>query len=122
MHLTSPVGSAFDRALAASGDDPAATEARNRYWEARFARSSEIVKRAIGRGELPETTDVRLAIEMLVAPIHFRSCSPAKSGTGTTRAHRRLTPARSRRTRQLRRGRLDGVKHTLVTEGGDCLH
>ncbi|MDH6286095.1 TetR/AcrR family transcriptional regulator [Rhodococcus opacus] len=71
-YLTSPVGSAFDRALAASGDDPAATEARNRYWEARFARSSEIVKRAIGRGELPETTDVRLAIEMLVAPIHFK--------------------------------------------------
>ncbi|MGW4337468.1 TetR/AcrR family transcriptional regulator [Rhodococcus koreensis] len=71
-YLSSSVGSTFDRALAASGDDPAAAEARNRYWEARFARSGEIVRRAIARGELPDATDVRLVIEMLVAPLHFK--------------------------------------------------
>ncbi|MFJ4654678.1 TetR/AcrR family transcriptional regulator [Nocardia sp. NPDC088792] len=72
VYLSSPVGAAFDRALASAGDDPAASEARNRYWTTRFAHSSQIVKRAIERGELPASTDVRLAIEMLVAPIHFK--------------------------------------------------
>ncbi|OLL20000.1 MULTISPECIES: TetR/AcrR family transcriptional regulator [unclassified Rhodococcus (in: high G+C Gram-positive bacteria)] len=71
-YLNTPQGNAFDRALAAAGDDPAAGEARKQYWDTRYARSGEMLTRAIDRGELPETVDPRLAVEMLVAPLHFK--------------------------------------------------
>lgn len=71
-YLSTPQGNAFDRALAAAGDDTAASDARKRYWDTRYAHSGEIITRAIDRGELPDTTDPRLAVEMLVAPLHFK--------------------------------------------------
>ena len=71
-YLASPIGNAFDRALAATGDDPASRRTRDQYWDARYSRSSQMIIRAIDRGELPETTDPRLALEILVAPLHFK--------------------------------------------------
>lgn len=71
-YLSSPAGMAFDRALAALGDDPVSEQTRDRYWAARFARSVTIVTRAVARGELADTVDSRHIIEMLVAPIHFK--------------------------------------------------
>ncbi|TSE01707.1 TetR/AcrR family transcriptional regulator [Skermania sp. ID1734] len=71
-YLSSPIGNAFDRALAATGDDPASVRTRDQYWEARYGRSGDIIERAIARGELPADTDPRHAIEMLVAPLHFK--------------------------------------------------
>lgn len=71
-HLNTPRGNDFDRALAAAGDDPATSEARNQYWNTRYSHSGEIIRRAIDRGELPDTIDPRLAVEMLVAPLHFK--------------------------------------------------
>jgi len=31
-----------------------------------------MITRAVARGELPDTVDPRLAVEMLVSPVHFR--------------------------------------------------
>ncbi|MHC1559001.1 TetR/AcrR family transcriptional regulator [Actinomycetospora sp. C-140] len=70
--LASPTGHALEHTLSAAGDDPAMREARDRYWAARSAGSQQMITRAVGRGELPDTVDPRLAIEMLVSPVHFR--------------------------------------------------
>ena len=71
-YLTSPIGDAFDRALASAGDDPATSRSRDQYWNARYARSGQIITRAIDRGELPDATDPRHVLEMLVAPLHLK--------------------------------------------------
>jgi hypothetical protein len=43
------------------------------FWAQRWEAAGEIVRRAIVRGELPGTTDHRLLIELVVAPIQFRT-------------------------------------------------
>jgi len=72
-YLTTPPGNALDRALAAAGDDPATAHTRSEYWNTRAALSTQIFTRAVDRGELPPQVDPRLAIEMLVAPLHFKA-------------------------------------------------
>ena len=42
------------------------------FWAQRWEGAGEIVRRAIARGELPQGTDQRLVVELVVAPIHFR--------------------------------------------------
>lgn len=71
-YLTSPAGNALDRTLASAGDDPATQQLRDQYWDARYAQSGQIAARAVERGELPEGTNPRFVLEMLVAPLHFR--------------------------------------------------
>jgi AcrR family transcriptional regulator len=70
--LATPVGHALERTLAVAGDDPDTRAARDRYWASRSERSQQMVVRAVERGELPDTVDPRLLIEMLVSPVHFR--------------------------------------------------
>lgn len=72
-HLQTPSGLAMNRALAASGDSPDVTDARTRFWDTRYALSSQIITRAIARGELPADTDVRMALEIVLAPLHMRA-------------------------------------------------
>ncbi|MFE3444198.1 TetR/AcrR family transcriptional regulator [Nocardia sp. NPDC059180] len=52
--------------------DPEVAAARHRFWNDRFERSSEVVTRAIERGELPEDAEPREIIETLSAPLYFR--------------------------------------------------
>ncbi|MCD2193163.1 TetR/AcrR family transcriptional regulator [Actinomycetospora endophytica] len=70
--LATPVGHALERTLAVAGDDPDTRRARDHYWTSRYERSQQMVVRAVERGELAETVDPRLVIEMLVSPVHFR--------------------------------------------------
>ncbi|MFC5061675.1 TetR/AcrR family transcriptional regulator [Actinomycetospora atypica] len=70
--LASPVGHALEHTLAVAGDDHDTRRARDEYWATRYAGSRQIITRAVDRGELPDTLDPRLAIEMLVSPVHFR--------------------------------------------------
>ena len=70
--LATPVGHALERTLAVAGDDLDTRRARDHYWNSPSERSEQMVTRAVDRGELPDTVDPRLVIEMLVSPVHFR--------------------------------------------------
>jgi AcrR family transcriptional regulator len=70
--LATPIGHALEHTLAVAGDDPDTRRARDHYWASRYERSKQMVSRAVERGELPDTVEPRLVIEMLVAPVHFR--------------------------------------------------
>ncbi|MDL5156205.1 TetR-like C-terminal domain-containing protein [Actinomycetospora termitidis] len=70
--LATPVGRALDQVLALGDDGPAMHDARERFWTERAAGSMRMITRAVERGELPDSVDPRLAIEMLVGPVHFR--------------------------------------------------
>lgn len=72
-YLSDQPGAALTRTMAGASDDPAVEETRNQFWQARMDKASVMITNAIERGELPDTTDPRLALEMLVAPIHFRT-------------------------------------------------
>lgn len=72
-YLTTPLGNALDRAMAGAGDDSATAHTRSEYWNTRAGLSTRMITRAIDRGELPAHIDPRLAIEMLVAPLHFKA-------------------------------------------------
>ncbi|WP_068065107.1 TetR/AcrR family transcriptional regulator [Nocardia xishanensis] len=52
--------------------DPEVAAARRHFWEDRFQRSSQVIGRAVERGELPEGVNARSVIETLSAPLYFR--------------------------------------------------
>ncbi|MFJ8329909.1 TetR/AcrR family transcriptional regulator C-terminal ligand-binding domain-containing protein [Streptomyces sp. NPDC094437] len=72
-YLDTPLGGALARAMAAGDDDPDLATHRARFWQARYEAAKVIVDRAIDRGELAADTDHALALELLVAPLHFRA-------------------------------------------------
>jgi AcrR family transcriptional regulator len=71
-YLNSTLGRALVRALASS-TDRAMDAPREQFWEARYVLASQMIKRAIERDEVPETTDPRLALEALIAPLNLRA-------------------------------------------------
>jgi hypothetical protein len=113
-YLTSPLGNALAHALAAAAQDPASENARADFWRARRQAVQPVFDRAIERGELPDTTDCALLIEVLSAPLHYRtlvSHEPLDSALhprlidlvlngvgGATRGVRSATPGRKRVT------------------------
>ncbi|MFI7454939.1 TetR/AcrR family transcriptional regulator [Nonomuraea sp. NPDC049714] len=64
-----PVSSAF---VAAAMQSPEAARALHDFFEARHEQSAQVVQRAVDRGELPVTVDVREVIRVAVAPIYYR--------------------------------------------------
>lgn len=73
QYVSTPLGLAQDRSLATASEDPFVAETRVEFWQRRLEAAGIVVTRAIERGEVPVTTDPRLVVEMLVAPIHFRT-------------------------------------------------
>lgn len=52
--------------------DPEVDAARRRFWRDRFERGSQVIVRAIERGELPAAVVPRSVLETLSAPLYFR--------------------------------------------------
>jgi Tetracyclin repressor-like, C-terminal domain len=69
--VTAPAGAAVLRAAALPVDDSYA-QARQAFWAHRIDALSPVVARGIERGDLRADTDIRLLLEMLIAPIHGR--------------------------------------------------
>jgi Tetracyclin repressor-like, C-terminal domain len=57
----------------AATDDPALADSRAQFWRARYHATHTIIDHAIDRHELATDTDHQLALELLVAPLHFRA-------------------------------------------------
>jgi AcrR family transcriptional regulator len=72
-YLDAPLGRGLARALPFATDSGEISEARKAFWETRYRATELMISRAIDRGELSPDTDARIAIELLIAPIHFRN-------------------------------------------------
>ena len=71
-YVSSPVGAALTRMMAAAQDDHVASEMRHKFWEMRYAEMRVITDRAVQRGELNADMDAKRLMEMFIAPIHLR--------------------------------------------------
>lgn len=72
-YLDAPLGRGLVRALPFITDSEEISEARKAFWDTRYRATELIISRAVVRGELPPDIDARIAIELLIAPIHFRN-------------------------------------------------
>jgi AcrR family transcriptional regulator len=72
-YLATPLGTALSRTMAVAVDDPEAADGRLQFWRTRYDVARVMIDRAIGRGELTVGTDSQLALELLIAPLHFRA-------------------------------------------------
>ena len=72
-NLASPLGRALAQTVVGHGDDPEIARLAEGFWSSRFDRTAPVVERAVRRGELAEGTDPRLVVELVVAPVWFRS-------------------------------------------------
>lgn len=72
-YLDAPLGRGLVRALPFITDSEEIGEARKAFWDTRYQATELIISRAVARGELPPDADARIAIELLIAPIHFRN-------------------------------------------------
>jgi AcrR family transcriptional regulator len=72
-YLDAPLGRGLVRALPFVTDSAEIDEARKAFWDMRYRATELIISRAVTRGELAPDTDPRIAIELLIAPIHFRN-------------------------------------------------
>lgn len=72
-YLASPLGAALNRTMAVAEDDPERTDGRTRFWRSRYDAARAMFDRAIERSEMSADTDPGRALELLVAPLHFRT-------------------------------------------------
>ena len=70
-YVTSPGGSAVLHSALLAVDD-GYSDARRAFWSGRLDALSPVVQRGIDRGDLRVSTDPRLLLETLVAPLHGR--------------------------------------------------
>jgi AcrR family transcriptional regulator len=71
--LDSHLGRALARAMAIAGDDDTLAAGRAQFWQSRLDLAGAIIVRAKDRGEVPADLDAALALELLIAPLHFRA-------------------------------------------------
>jgi AcrR family transcriptional regulator len=66
-----PLGLAIGRLAMAPSDDEAAERVRLALWSARVDAVAAVVRRAIERGELSTETNVDMAVQLLLGPLHL---------------------------------------------------
>ncbi len=72
-YLNTPLGAALAQAMATVEEDAQLAASRAQFWQTRYDVTRVIVDRAIDRHELAADTDHQLALELMVAPLHFRA-------------------------------------------------
>ena len=72
-YLASPLGQTLARAMAVAGDDDNLAAARAQFWKSRLDLASAMIERAKARSEVPTDLDAATALELVVAPLHFRA-------------------------------------------------
>jgi AcrR family transcriptional regulator len=72
-YLDSPLGRTLVRSMAVAGDDDALAAGRAQFWKSRLDLASAMIARAKERGEVPTDLDAATALELLIAPLHFRA-------------------------------------------------
>lgn len=71
-YLDSPLGRVLVKAMAVADDDTLTT-GRDQFWKSRLDLASAIIERAKDRGEIRAELDAATALEVLIAPLHFRA-------------------------------------------------
>ena len=71
-YLDSPLGRTLARSMAVAGDDDTLAAGRAQFWRSRLDLASAMIARAKDRGEVPTDLDTATALELLIAPLHFR--------------------------------------------------
>lgn len=72
-YLGSPLGQALARAMVVAGDDDTLAAGRAQFWKSRLDLASSMIERAKGRCEVPADLDAAAALELVIAPLHFRA-------------------------------------------------
>ncbi|MER7912755.1 TetR/AcrR family transcriptional regulator C-terminal ligand-binding domain-containing protein [Streptomyces sp. NPDC096068] len=93
-YLNTPRGAALLRNVGTMQPSAEVEAALQRFWATRFDRARVMVDRAIDRGELPDGTDARLLLELVIAPLHFRHSLLAMDPRGDIEARIDLVLAR----------------------------
>jgi AcrR family transcriptional regulator len=72
-YLESPLGRTLARSMAVAGDDDTLAAGRAQFWKSRLDLASAMIARAKDRGEVPTDLDAAAALELVIAPLHFRA-------------------------------------------------
>jgi AcrR family transcriptional regulator len=72
-YLASPLGRTLTRAMAVAGDADDLDAARAQFWKSRLDLASAMIERAKVRREVPTDLDGSTALELVIAPLHFRA-------------------------------------------------
>jgi AcrR family transcriptional regulator len=81
-YLDSPLGRTLARAMAVAGDDDTLAAGRAQFWNSRLDLASAMIARAKDRGEVPVDLDTATALELVIAPLHFRALLTRQSVNG----------------------------------------
>jgi AcrR family transcriptional regulator len=72
-YLGSTLGRTLARSMAIAGDDDTLAAGRAQFWKSRLDLASAMIARAKDRGEVPTDLDAATALELVIAPLHFRA-------------------------------------------------
>lgn len=72
-YLSSTLGKALVRSMTIAVDDPPAAAMRTEFWAKRKELALTMFERAVRRNELRADLNHAVAIELLIAPLHFKA-------------------------------------------------
>jgi AcrR family transcriptional regulator len=72
-YLDSTLGRTLARSMAIASDDDTLAAGRAQFWKSRLDLASAMIARAKDRGEVPTDLDAATALELVIAPLHFRA-------------------------------------------------